>query len=89
MDTNTRISLAVKEHLEAEHLSQSRFAKSIAYQQSRFNRRMNGQIPWTLRDIERLQDAGVVIPGILVGDCAGDVVLDDPSLLCTEGGEEE
>lgn len=85
MDISTTVTEAVKEHLAAEHISQSRFAKSIAYQQSRFNRRMNGKIPWTLRDIERLQDAGVEIPGIAVGHHAGSVAIDDPALLVEEG----
>ncbi|ADI67703.1 hypothetical protein I6I85_09390 [Mobiluncus curtisii] len=85
MDLNELITRAVKKHLETRKISQSRLAKSIAYQQSRFNRRMNGQIPWSLRDIERLQDAGVKIPGIAVGHHADSVVIDDPALLCEEG----
>lgn len=79
------VTRAVKKHLEIKKLSQSRLAKNIAYQQSRFNRRMNGQIPWSLRDIERLQDAGVEIPGITVGHHAGSVVIDDPARLYEEG----
>lgn len=85
MDLNELITCAVKKYLETRKISQSRLAKSIAYQQSRFNRRMTGQIPWSLRDIERLQDAGVEIPGIAVGHHAGSVVIDDPALLCEEG----
>ena len=84
MNLNAMVIDAVQAHLDNQGISQANFARQQHFRQSWLNRRMLGITPWKLNEIERLQDAGVEIPGIAVGHHADSVVIDDPALLCEE-----
>lgn len=66
-------------------LTQRAMSPILQKSQAQVGQRLRNEVPWTLRDIERLQDAGVEIPGIAVGHHAGSVVIDDPARLYEEG----
>lgn len=61
MNLNSDITRTVEAWIEQTGTSQRKLAKKMCFQQSKFNRRMRGLTPWTLRDVERLRAAGVPI----------------------------
>lgn len=85
MSIQEQVTKAVLRHMVMHKLTQRAMSPILQKSQAQVGQRLRNEVPWTLRDIERLQNAGVEIPGIAVGHHAGSVVIDDPALLVEEG----